>query len=76
MTRETMKQKNDMTYGSKLELVLLLRAEEEKWKSGLDLGDLAHSEHKMYMKGCLDATQRAIDIALGIDSNKFFDFER
>jgi hypothetical protein len=69
-----MPKKNDMTYGSKLELVLLLRAEEEKWKAGLDLGDLIHHDHKLYMKGCLDATQKAIDIALEIDSDKFFDF--
>jgi hypothetical protein len=69
-----MKKTNKMTYGSKLELVLLLRSQEEKWKSGLELGDLAHPEHRMYMKGALDATQKAIDIALEIDEEKFFDF--
>lgn len=54
-----------------LEIALLLRAEELKWKNGLDLGELLHDDHKMYMKGGLDATQKALEILLGVDANKF-----
>ena len=55
----------------RLQIALLLKGEEDKWQAGLDLGDLVHPEHAMYMKGALEATQKALELILEIDSDNF-----
>ena len=65
------KKSNSMSNLTKLEIVLLLKAEEKKWEEALDLGDLVPMDHKRYLKGHLDGVRAAIDIVLGIDSSKF-----